>query len=90
MVKRRGIKASPEQIKAIFDLRSPTKVKDVQKLTGRVAAMNKFISRSSDRCRLFYDVLKKNKGFDWSEKHDSPRVENLFDNTLTFGQAKIR
>ena len=33
MVTRRGIEASPEQIKASFELTSPTSVKDVQKLT---------------------------------------------------------
>ena len=71
MVTRRGIEASPEQIRAIFELTSPSNIKEVQKLTGRVAALNRFISRSSDRCRLFYDVLRKNKGFEWSEKHEA-------------------
>ncbi|XP_074358249.1 uncharacterized protein LOC141697652 [Apium graveolens] len=40
-------------------------------LTGRVAVLNRFISRSSDICKLFYDVLRKNKGFTWSEKHEA-------------------
>ena len=40
MVTKRGIKASLEQIKTI---------KDIQKLTSRVAALNRFISRSSER-----------------------------------------
>nr|XP_017245120.1 PREDICTED: uncharacterized protein LOC108216789 [Daucus carota subsp. sativus] len=70
MVTRRGIEASPEQVKAIFDLTSPSNVKEVQKLTGRVAALNRFISRSSDRCRMFYDVLRKNKGFEWTPEHE--------------------
>ncbi|XP_063948038.1 uncharacterized protein LOC135152135 [Daucus carota subsp. sativus] len=71
MVTRRGIEASPEQIRAIFELTSPSNIKEVQKLTGRVAALNRFISRSSDRCRLFYDVLRKNEGFQWSESHEA-------------------
>lgn len=75
MVTRMGIEASPEQIKAIFELKSPTNVKDVQKLTDRVAALNRFISRSSNRCRLFYDVLRKNKGFNWIEKHENALAE---------------
>ena len=45
-------------------------MKEVQKLTGRVAALNRFISKSSDKCRLFYDVLKKNKGFEWTPEHE--------------------
>ncbi|KAJ9544403.1 LOW QUALITY PROTEIN: hypothetical protein OSB04_024110 [Centaurea solstitialis] len=66
MVTRRGIEASPEQIKAILEIQSPRNVKEVQKLTGRVAALNRFISRSSDKCHLFYN----NKGFDWTEAHE--------------------
>ena len=75
MVTRRGIEGSPEQIKVIFELTSPTSVKDVQKLTGRVAALNRFISRSSDMCKFFYDVLRKNKGFHWTDKHEEAFME---------------
>ena len=70
MVTRRGIEASPEQIKAIFELTSPTSVKDAQKLKGRVAALNKFISRSSKRCTYFYDLLRKKNDFYWTDKHE--------------------
>ncbi|KAI3757912.1 hypothetical protein L6452_05456 [Arctium lappa] len=52
MVTRRGIEANPEQIKAIVELKSPRNFKEVQRLTGRVAALNRFISRSSDRCEV--------------------------------------
>lgn len=51
-------------------MESPKSIKEVQKLTGRVAALNRFIYRSSERCRLFYDVLRKNKGFEWTERHE--------------------
>lgn len=57
-------------MKAITELKSTVNLKEVQRLTGRVVALNRFISRSSDSCRLFCDVLKKNKGFNWSEKHE--------------------
>ncbi|KAJ9553497.1 hypothetical protein OSB04_017542, partial [Centaurea solstitialis] len=70
MVTQRGIEASPEQIKAIKEIQSPRNVKEVQKLTGRVAALNRFISRSSDKCLLFYNVLRKNQGFNWTEAHE--------------------
>ncbi|KAJ9538340.1 hypothetical protein OSB04_031073 [Centaurea solstitialis] len=70
MVTQRGIEASPEQIKAIQEIQSPRNVKEVQKLTGRVAALNRFISRSSDKCHLFYNVLRKNQGFNWTEAHE--------------------
>ena len=64
MVTRRGIEASSEQIKAIIDLKSPASTKDIQRLTGRVAALNRFISRTSERCKPFYDILRKNKKFE--------------------------
>ena len=70
MVTKRGIEASPEQITAILNLKSPSSIKDIQRLTGRIAALNRFISRSSERCKNFYDILKKNKKFEWTEVHE--------------------
>ncbi|XP_074299042.1 uncharacterized protein LOC141630059 [Silene latifolia] len=51
-------------------LESPQKPKDVQRLTGWVAALNRFISRFSDRCRLFYDILRKSQKFEWTSEHE--------------------
>ena len=50
MVTHRGIEVNPDQIKAINDLKPPRNSKDVQKLTGMISALNRFISRSTDRC----------------------------------------
>ncbi|KAK1432046.1 hypothetical protein QVD17_08935 [Tagetes erecta] len=75
MVTKRGIEASPEQIKAIINLKSPANTKDVQRLTGRIAALNRFISRSSDKCKHFYDILRKNQKFEWTEKHEQALQE---------------
>ncbi|KAL5583444.1 hypothetical protein UlMin_015886 [Ulmus minor] len=68
VVTQRGIKANPEQIKSILNLASPTCRKDVQKLTGRIAALSRFISRSSERCHNFFNILKKNTDFIWTEE----------------------
>jgi ribonuclease HI len=70
MVTKRGIEASPEQIQAILNLKSPKTVKEVQRLTGRVAALNRFISRSSEKCKEFYDILRKNKKFEWTSTQE--------------------
>ena len=67
MVTHRGIEVSPDQIKAINSLQAPRNLKEVQKLTGMIAALNRFISRSTDRCRPFYLLMNKWKGFEWSE-----------------------
>ncbi|XP_076899519.1 uncharacterized protein LOC143553398 [Bidens hawaiensis] len=70
MVTKRGIEASPEQIEAIINLKSPVNAKDVQRLTGRITALNRFISRSSEKCKDFYDILRKNKKFEWTQRHE--------------------
>ena len=54
MVTHRGIEVNPDQIKAINDLKPPRNAKEVQKLTRMIAALNRFISKSVDRCRPFY------------------------------------
>ena len=59
MVTYRGIKVNPDQIKAINGLQAPRNPKEVQKLTRMTAALNRFISRSADRCRSFFLLLHK-------------------------------
>ena len=49
-------------------MRSPRNPKEVQKLTGMAAALNRFISRSADRCRPFFLLINKWKGFEWTEE----------------------
>ena len=68
MVTYRGIEVNPDQIKAINNLRSPWNPKEVQKLTRMAAALNRFISRSADRCRPFFLLINKWKGFEWTKE----------------------
>ena len=68
MVTHRGIKVNPDRIKAINNLRSPRNPKEVQKLTGIAAALNRFISRSADKCRPYFLLINKQKGFEWTEE----------------------
>ena len=64
MVTHREIEVNPDQIKAINNLQPPRNPKEVQKLTEMTAALNRFISRSTDRCRPFFQLLNKWKGFE--------------------------
>ena len=59
MVSQRGIEAKPEKVRAILDMATPKTVKEVQKLTGRVAALNRFVSKSTDKCLPFFKTLKQ-------------------------------
>ena len=68
MVTHRGVEVNPDQIKAINNLQPPQNPKEVQKLTGMTAALNRFISRSADKCRPFFLLMNKWKGFEWTEK----------------------
>ncbi|WZZ45649.1 hypothetical protein YC2023_041908 [Brassica napus] len=73
LVTFRGIEANPKQINALIEMASPKNKREVQRLTGRVAALNRFISRSTDKGLPFYDVLRGNKKFEWSKE-----CENAF------------
>ena len=68
MVTHRGIEVNPDQIRAINSLQPPRNPKEVQKLTGMMAALNRFISRSAERCRPFFLLLHKWKEFRWSKE----------------------
>ncbi|KAG7567533.1 Integrase catalytic core [Arabidopsis thaliana x Arabidopsis arenosa] len=68
IVTERGIEANPRQLNAFLAMSSPRNIREVQRLTGRVAALNRFISKSTDRCLPFYNLLRKvNKNFTWDE-----------------------
>ena len=64
MVTHRGIEVNLDQVKVINNLQPPQNPKEVQKLTGMTAALNRFISRSADRCRPFFLLMNKWKGFE--------------------------
>ncbi|GFY88915.1 hypothetical protein Acr_06g0008550 [Actinidia rufa] len=59
LVTKRGIKVNPDQIKALIAMNSPRNVREVQQLTGRVAALNRFVSKSADKCLPFFKILRK-------------------------------
>ncbi|XP_057444393.1 uncharacterized protein LOC130736597 [Lotus japonicus] len=66
MITRRGIEANPDKCKAILEMQSPTSVKDVQKLTGRIAALARFLPCSGNKSAQFFQCLRKNKAFQWT------------------------
>ena len=70
MVNQRGIEANPEKIQAFLDMRSLSKTKEVQSLTARLAALNRFISKATDKCLPLFESLKGNKRFLWDEKYE--------------------
>jgi hypothetical protein len=67
LVLTKGIEANPDKIKALVEMQDPVSVEDVQKLIGRVAALNRFIPRAAERSLPFFQVLRSSKNFQWSE-----------------------
>ena len=68
MVNPRGIEANPEKIKALLEMSSPKKPKEVISLTGKVATISQFVSRVIDRCTPFFDLLMGSKRFKCIDK----------------------
>ena len=59
IVNNQGMEANPDKIKVVLNMIPPSNVKKVQLLTGRIAALSRFVSKASDKCQPFFQVLKK-------------------------------
>ena len=66
MVSQRGIEVNPNKIRAIIKIAPLRNVKEVQSLNGKVAVLNRFVLRVTDRCLPFFRTLKKS--FEWMAK----------------------
>ena len=63
MVSQRGIETNLDKIRAIIEMAPPRNMKEVQSLNGKVAALNRFVSRVTDKCLPFFRMLKRS--FEW-------------------------
>ena len=66
MVSQRGIEANPDKIQAILSIEPLKNIKDIQSLTRRVAALNRFVSKATDKCAPFFRLLRK--AFEWMDE----------------------
>ncbi|KAK3030896.1 hypothetical protein RJ639_037246 [Escallonia herrerae] len=64
----RGIEADPEKIGAIHAMKLPKTIKQIQELTGRMAALGRFMSKSAKKCLPFFKAIRKAKDFKWTEE----------------------
>jgi hypothetical protein len=65
LVSTKGIEANPTKIKAILQMEPPSTKKGAQRLVGRLASLNRFISRSAERNLPFFEILKSAEVFQW-------------------------
>ena len=68
LITQRGIEANPAKVQAILDLKSPSSVKEVQSLTGKLAALNRFLSKSAEKNLPFFKTLRGGKKFEWTQE----------------------
>jgi hypothetical protein len=65
LVSTKGIEANPSKIEAILRMEPPSTKKGAQRLAGRLASLNRFISRSAERNLPFFKILKSAEVFHW-------------------------
>ena len=68
IISNRGIEANLEKVTAITQMGPPAGIKDIQKLIGCMAALNRFISRLGERGLPFFKLLKGQEKFKWTEE----------------------
>lgn len=78
LVSKRGIEANPEKIKAITDMGSPHTPKEVHRVTGRLASLSRFLTRSAENCLPFFAVLRGASPFRWT-----PECQQALDSLKT-------
>ena len=70
LVSARGIECNPEKIAAIDRMQQPKNLKDVQKLTGCLASLSRFLSRLGEKAIPLYQLMKKTEKFTWTPQAD--------------------
>lgn len=84
MILKRGIDANPKKIQAIVDMAPPRTIKEVQRLTGCLAALSRFLSRSADRSFQFFQLLRNMKSFSWTAE-----CQQAFDDLKVIEVARL-
>nr|XP_025607768.1 uncharacterized protein LOC112701193 [Arachis hypogaea] len=73
MITQRGVEANPEKFQAILQMKSPSCVKDVQRLAGRLTALSHFLGASAVKVPPFFNLMRKGIAFEWT-----PACEEAF------------
>jgi hypothetical protein len=66
VVSERGIEANPEKISVIIDMGPIKNLKGVQRITGCLAALSRFIARLRERSLPLYKLIRKSDHFMWT------------------------
>ena len=67
MVSQRGIEVSPDQVKAVMETPPPRNKKELQRLTGKLVTLGRFIARFTDELRPFFLAIRKAGTHGWTD-----------------------
>jgi hypothetical protein len=70
LISHHGIEANPDKVKAIEEMRPPCNLKEMQHLTGCMAAIGCFIPRSGEKALPFFKLMKHTRKFKWTPEAD--------------------
>ncbi|KAI9088900.1 hypothetical protein K1719_029179 [Acacia pycnantha] len=70
MLTNRGIEANPDKCRAVMEMKAPSNKKEVQQLTGRLAALTRFLPKSAEKALPMFRLLKKEASVEWNSKCD--------------------
>ena len=59
MVSQKGIEANSKKVRAILNMTLPKTIQEVQKLTRRIVALNRFVSKTTKKCLPYFKTLKQ-------------------------------
>jgi len=63
-----SIEANPEKCKAITEMRSPSGLKEIQRMIGRLTSLFRFVPKLAERTRPIIKLLKKTTKFEWTDE----------------------
>jgi len=81
MLTQCSIEANLEKCKAIIEMRSPTTIKEVQRLIGRLTAISRFLPKLDEQTQPIVQLLKKSTRFTWT--NDCEQIFQKLKTTLT-------
>jgi len=67
MLTHRGIEANLDKCQAVLNMRSPTNIKETQRLVGRLAALSRFMPMLAEKTQPMLKLMKKAFKFAWDE-----------------------
>jgi len=81
MITQRDIETNPEKCNAIIEMRSPNRVKEVERFIGRLTAISRFLPKLAEQTQPIIQLLKKSAKFTWND--DCEQVFQKLKTTLT-------